>query len=324
MLSWKFMPPPDLGREAIVLLRGALGVGPGWTVDDAVHWTFGGALQCAWSEPVTPEGNKPAWRVHLRTRLADGFTGSYLQTLTLSSCMPHASLAGIVSGVGPRTTLKLASAVDVDDGSLGSKVQMLVAAARAQVADARNMASFGRKLTAAALTPLADLAAALPDGVLTPAETVLGEMMAGRGRSGWAARAVSVWIAALRPHSDAKVVRTPWGLSATLSLGWTDAARSVLEVRADAGRLRPGQGISIGLWTPVRGGPLDAIGWNEREVGPGGAGWAIGGWWAPEGGFLVHRCFWPAALCQPDLLVELLQAYTRRAEHANRLVAALE
>lgn len=318
------MPPLDPGQEALVLLRRALGVGSGWMVDHAFHWVFWGALQSAWVEPAVTGDGRSVQRVHLRTRMVDGFSGSSAQVTVLATCLPHPSLSGVVTGNESGKLLMLATAVTVDEGSLEACVRLLDWAARSQANEARRLAEFARQLAAADFTPLVDATALLPEAVLASGEMLFREARPAHGRWSWSSRAMALCVDELGKHSEVNAMRTPWGLSATLSLGWTAAAVSTLEVRADVGRPLMGPGISIGLWTPVRGGPIDAIGWNEREMGPDGPPIAVGGWGAPEGGYLVHRSFCPAALSRPELVQELVPIYVARARRANTAVAARE
>jgi hypothetical protein len=219
-----------------------------------------------------------------------------------------------------RKTLEIVSAVDLDSSYLGSMVQVLSIAARTHVADARHLVSGSKKLAAAGLTSVIDEAATIPETFLNP---VLLRDTQDDGHS-WTKREIASCINAIRPKREAPATETPWGVTATFALDWTNAVRSVLEVRPDTSRPLFGKGIAVTLWTPVRGGPLEALVWNEREAAPRGTGDVLGGWWAPEGGFLVHRSFYPAALCQPDLVVQFLQTDVRRAYAANKCVAALE
>jgi hypothetical protein len=310
------MTAMDLGSEALLLLRRRLGVGPGWISGEAVHWSYWGALQSAWSEPVRARSGAPAWRVRLATRLVEGFSTSPQHTAALASILPQPSLGGLVME-GNR--LDIMSAVDIDDHNVGSMVQVLTMAARAHVADARHLVS-GTKRLAPGLISLVDTAARLPDAFLDA--PMLREAP---GREGsWSTREIATCVDALRKRSEPRAVETPWGVSATFALDWTNEVRSVLEVRPDSARPLFGRGIGATLWTMVRGGPRDALQWNARETGPGSNGDALGGWWAPEGGFLVHRSFYPGPLCQADLLVQFLQASVHRARAANTYVAARE
>ncbi len=79
-----------------------------------------------------------------------------------------------------------------------------------------------------------------------------------------------------------------------------------------------GKGLSAILTMPLQVGPTEAMVLNEREVGPQCSGDALGGWRATEEGILVHSSFYPHALYQEGLDLQLLLAYARRAhEVAN-------
>jgi hypothetical protein len=74
-----------------------------------------------------------------------------------------------------------------------------------------------------------------------------------------------------------------------------------------------GKGLSAILTMPLQLGPAEAMMLNEREVGPQCSGDALGGWRATEEGNLVHSSFYPHALHQEGLDLQLVLAYTRRA-----------
>lgn len=310
------MAPADLGNEAILLLRRSLGVGSGWISDGIVRWSYWGVLQSAWSEPVQDSRGAPAWRIRLATRLLDGFSRSAPKVAALDAILPHGPLGAYVVR---RRTLELVTAVDLDEGNHGSMVQVLAIAARAHAADARRMLSDTRLLARTGLISVIDAAAPLPETFVTPG---LLRESPGEG-SAWSRRELALCLDGLRSHGAARAVETPWGVSASFPLEWTSAAGSVIEARPDVARDPFKGGLAVTLWTPVRGGTLHALDWNGRDTGPGSTGNALGGWWA-EGGYLVHRSYCPAAVCQPDLVLELLQTYIRRAHAANACVAAIE
>lgn len=288
-----------------------------WTVDDAHHWSFWGTLQRAWASPIRTSG-RPTWRVHLNTRLLDGFTGAVEQTAVLSSCLPHASLAAVVRGRRPHETLELASTVDVHDGNVGSMVRLLAVAARAQVAEARFLVSCSKPLISVGLFAAADIAAGIPAAMLNPDQLLVREIPAESSGRLWFQPEVAMCVDTLRSQCAVRAMQTPWGVSAVFSAE-SGGARSVLEINADGGRPLLGTGISVSLWTPVRGGPPEALLWNEDEVASNEPCHALGGWWTPEGGYLVHRSFYPLGVCHQDLVSQFLLAYARRARMANTL-----
>ena len=327
----EFMTTVDLGTEALEQLRKSLGVGDGWTLEQigaepylkrqagsAVHWSFWGALQRAWPEPLAVPGGRPTWRIHLRTRLLDGFTGSPRQIAALLASLPHASLAGVVSLDGPRQPLELASAVDIHNGNLESMVRLLRITARAQAVDARHLFSWSKPLESVGLVPTVDETADEPTVVcLRPGEVRFKDAAAAGEGVTWTGHDMAMCAEALHQGGEWRAVETPWGVSVTFAPDWTSDVHSVLEVRPDVGRPLIGRGVGVSLWTPIRGGLLDAMAWNERDLVAAGLGVALGGWWATEASMLVHRSFYPAEVWHADLVSELLRSYMRRANAAN-------
>ena len=305
-----------------MLLRGSLGVGGGWIAHE-LFWSFWGVLQLAWTERVAGD-DRPTWRLRLRTRLLDGFSGSGGQVSALAACLPYSALGGVVAGEGRRRHLELAAAVDFHDGNIGSMVRLMAVAARAHAADARYLLAHSKRLTAAGLVLVIDAAAEPPAPFLNAGDAGCRQAFAlppaRRGRS----REIALWVDELERRGEARAEETPWGITAKYSIGWTAETQSILELRPDASRPLLGPGVTIGLWTPVRGGPMDAMAWNAREVGAASRGEALGGWWAPPGGVLVHRAFFPAEICKPDVVAAVLDACTRRARYSASVVAARE
>jgi hypothetical protein len=315
------MPAVDYGSEALVLLRKSLGIKTTWTADAAVHWSFWGTLQRAWSAPVLRTAPRSAWRVNLRTRLFDGFDGSAAQMSAISSCLPHASLAAVAQREACPDHLELASAVDVHDDNVGQVVRVLTVAARAQASEARYFLTGSKTLAAVGLTPVVDTAAGLPTAALYAGEALLRDTLS-RGASLRSKEEMSQCVESLRQQHGVRAVHTPWGVSATFGRCGAVDVRSILEVKPDGGRPLLGRGVSVALWSPVRGGPQDALLWNRRELASEGSCYALGGWWAPEGGFLVHRSFYPAGVWNADLVARFLEAYALRAHQANAVAAA--
>jgi hypothetical protein len=314
------MPPVDFGHETLVRLQRSLGVDSAWTAEGAPHWSFWGTLQRAWSSPLSTS-DRPTWRVHLHTRLLDGFTGAVAQTSALSSCLPHASLAAVVRGHRRPETLELASTIDVHDGNVGSMVRLLAVAARAQVAEARFLVSCSKTLASVGLFAAADIAAGIPAAMLNPDQLLVREIRAESSGRLWFQPEIAMCVDTLRQQCAVRAMQTPWGVSAVFSAETSDV-RSVLEINTDGGRPLLGTGISVSLWTPVRGGPPEALIWNEDEVvSTTDSCHALGGWWTPEGGFLVHRSFYPLGVCHQDLVSQFLLAYARRAHKANAFAA---
>ena len=331
------MTTVDLGTEALGLLRQSLGVGDGWTLQpigaepsltpepgSAVHWPFWGALQRAWAEPLAVPGGPPTWRLQLRTRVLEGFTGSPRQITALLANLPHASLAGIVPAGGPRQPVELASAVDVHDGNLESMVRLLRITARAQAVDARHLFSWSKQLESVGLVAIADEAADQTVVCLRPGEIRWDEPASGREGVAWTAREVAMCTAALQQGGEWHATEKPWGISVTFTLDQASAVRSVLEVRRGVARPLAGRGVSVTLWTPVGGGLLDAMAWNERELIAVGPGVALGGWWVSDRNALVHRSFYPTEVWHPDLVAELLRSSMHRAHTANASEAPLQ
>jgi hypothetical protein len=230
-------------------------------------------------------------------------------------------LAGIVWSRDNPEQLDLATAIDIHAGNYEWAVKLIVAAARTQAAEARHVLVCADALAPVGLTSVIDTAAAFPAHVMNSSEALIRDTQAQCTGSRWFADEIAACAETLRQYGQTHAVKTAWGVSATFIQRGVTEARSILEVRRDAGRPLLGRGLSITLWAPLRGGPIDALQWNDRELASAGLSLALGGWWAPEGGFLVHSCFIPEAFCGADQLSHWLQLAASRAHFANAVVA---
>jgi hypothetical protein len=129
-------------------------------------------------------------------------------------------------------------------------------------------------------------------------------------------------VETLKAHAAAHAVRSQRGLTATLPFRAAEGLGSVLEVTIDARQ----EGLGTGLSAVVRTAapalvPLAlALAQNEREVGAGGRGDAVGGWWTDASG-LVHSSFYPEAFRPKGLGVEIALACARRARELEEALA---
>jgi len=252
----------------------------------------------------------------LRTQLLDGFAGSSEQWAVLRTELPRAALAGLVRRPSRPDQLELASAADVHDGNVGWATRALVAAARAQAFEARHLLSSRRALSGVGLKSMCDPVADPPQGFLDPSAARLRH--AGRALESLRhpAREIALCVETLARLGHTRVSPTPWGVVAALG---PDDRRSILEIKRDTGRPLLGAGVSVSLWTALRGSHTHALELNEQEAAPWGQGTAFGRWWAAEGGPLVHSSFVPGALFEQDLLSTLLDCYAKRAVAHRRV-----
>jgi hypothetical protein len=213
--------------------------------------------------------------------------------------------------------VEFASAVDFHDGNVESMLRLLTITARAQAADAHHLFSRANQLTPLGLLPVVSEPADLEVVCRRPGEAPSHDATSERHGVDWTIRETSMFAEALRQEGDWRAIETPWGLSVTFSLDRIGHARSVLEVRPGTGGPLADTGIDLTLRTPVNGGLLEAMAWNERELRAEGPTIALGGWWASDEGVLVHRAFYPADVWQPDLVSEIMRASMRRARAAN-------
>jgi hypothetical protein len=295
-------------------LRDALGVRASWRAGaGSFQWTLCGAEQRAWRVPTTSGGDVPAWRLHLRTYAVDGFSGSPAQLSVLSSDLTTPTLAGLVRTADVPAKLELASALDVPGGDVRRVFRAVVVTARSQAAEAGYL-SLSSRLASVGLFPGVDLEAAAQaeswrgsgGAVVETPERDVERVFGTRSQ-------ICTWIDMLKHQTGARAVRTPEGICATFPFGPAGESRSILELNAGAAHQMLGKGLSAHLTTPLRVGPTDAMMLNEREVGPQCSGDALGAWRPSEESFLVHSSFYPHALYQEGLDLQLLLAYARRA-----------
>lgn len=308
----------DYGSQALNRLHQLLGAETEWTAGEVgFRWSLWGARQRVWSESVRGEGNRPTWRLRLRTRALEGFTGSLRQRSALMSTVPPATLAALVRSLVRPDRLELAITLDLHEGNFGWALRTVAIAARVQAVTARILGE-SRTLDGAGLSPGVDPNAGLPVNLRKHPEDVL--FVGPRPHTTapcWPPSEFGALVGVLRGHAKARAVQTPSGILASLGHEEVEKARCILEVKSDTVRPTFGKGLSVVLTTAVRGGVLDAMLWNEREVGPQSRGDSLGGWWACESGLLVHNSFYPDVLHRKDLALHVVLASTRRAREAN-------
>ena len=215
------MAEADLGKEALTRLCDLLGVEAEWRAhDNGFEWSLWGASQRAWSEPASGSGGWPTWRLQLRTRALQAFTGSDQQAEALTAEPVVAAMGGVIRAPGEPTRLELASSLDVRGSSVGCVLWLLAVAARAHAAEARRL-SQSQRLRVAGLGPgvslEADAPAALPpEGLLLPAAQAL-ESVSHAGPE------MPVCVEVLKNQTKARAVQSPRGLIATLPFGEAEA-----------------------------------------------------------------------------------------------------
>jgi len=308
------MQDTDLGRAVVVRFLQLLGVEGACTPGEAgIQWSLWGASQRVWSEPVKVADYDAAWTVRLRTRALDGFIGSPAQLVALSTRLTLPTLAGVARSADQPTRLELASSFVVHQGNIGWVAGALAVAARVQAIEAR-LFSESKGLAWVGLNPVVDMGAKVPETLLREPDSLLtGGLDTEGSRQAWPESEISECADVLALRARAHAIRTPRGMTATFVVDSTTDTRSILEARADGVHPLLGRGLSVILRIPARGGPLDAIAANEREVGPWGNTDALGGWRAPQGGLLQYSSFYPDALYRRGLALQLVLSCARRA-----------
>jgi hypothetical protein len=307
----------DPGAETLARLPPMLGVEPERRPGGrGREWRLGGAVQRAWASPAAGADGFPAWRINLRTRALEGYSGAREQVRALGVLWTIPTLAGLVEDHEGPGRLELASSVEVPGSDIGWTLRVLAVAARAQAADAgrlcRSEALAAVGLAAVSGFPHGVAAPPVDHGFLTataPAET--GEE--------WTSSGVAGCMSVVGSGRGARVVRTPEGLCGVFLEEGGDGG-SILEIKAGAEDPVLGRGVCVVLSTPFRGTTSEAIAWNGLEVGRSSGSGALGGWWAARGG-LTHRTFYPDALSRKGRLVEMALAAVRRAREAARRAA---
>jgi hypothetical protein len=261
--------------------------------DSSAEWSLESVRQRVWVDRIA-SSTPPTFRLTLSTDALGGFTGLSAQLAALSALLAPPRLAGLVRSRDAASRLEFTSSLHASEQDVKWATQALAVAADMQAEEARSLQADREAFTHAGLTPACSDDAG---SVTRHARTFgLDPVPADPAVPGWTTSELCPCIATLRSLPNVRAVQTPWGVSATIWPAGPDRPGSILEVRADARRSFAGKGLSVVLRTAIRGGPLRALGWNEREVGPRGRGNGLGGWWAAEGGFMVHSTFYPDAL----------------------------
>lgn len=289
----------ELGPSAVARMRECLGIDAAaqseW--NHGFTWNPFGWVQHAWAAPALERGDDLGSRVHLRTELSLRLDGGKASIEAVRSQLPLATLAGVVRVAGDPRRLQLASSLRVHPGNHAWAVRLLVAAARLQLLEA---------------FLLDRLAATPPPGARLPgpdfgldADPAL-EMSADTGLE------VAECAAVLRGLPGACAVKTPGGLTASLPFGG-GAAKSLLELVAQARRPAVGPGLSMVLTVPGECGVVEAIELNEGEIRDESDTDLLGGWSARPGG-RVFTTFLPMAAWGRGLAMEIVLGFVRRAQ----------
>jgi hypothetical protein len=310
------MPAADLGNDVLTRLGDVLGVKGEKTAEElgGLWWQLWGAPQRAWLEAAR-DGTR---RVQLRTGAFEWFPGSLAQLAELSAELPVPTIAGIARRMDDPSRLELATSFEVREDTMDWVMLALPAAARMQAAEARLLAQ-SKTLGRVGLVPEVDTEAKAPSSLSLRRGNLLQDRRTKHAGPCWDESEISECADVLKAQMHAHTVRTGQGFQASFRLRSGEAARSILEVTTDCEDPLFGRGLLVVLSTSARGGPLGAMALNEREVGPLSRGHALGGWWAPKGGLLHHCLFFPQAIYQKGVALQLLLAYARRAADADAL-----
>jgi hypothetical protein len=240
------------------------------------------------------------------------------QLSELSAELPVPTVAGIARRADDQTRLELATSFEVRDDTIDWVMMALPAAARMQAAEAR-LLSQSKALGRVGLVSEVDADAKAPSALSLRRGNLLQDRRTKHAGPCWDESEISECADVLKAQMHAHTVRTSQGFQASFRLRSGEAARSILEVTTDCEDPLFGRGLLVVLSTPARGGPLGAMTLNEREVGSVNRGHALGGWWAPKGGFLHYCLFFPQAIYQKGIALQLLLSYARRAADADEL-----
>jgi hypothetical protein len=287
------------------------------------EWLAAGVRQRARVERVASDDRSTDLRLSVSTSVLDGFTGAPGQLALLSERLAPSTLAGLVRSSDVATRLDLASAWHASRDDVGWLTPVMTAAALAQAEEAASFVADRDALVRVGLAPAldAEAGAGAAPAAATSSGTALAPVSEG---AGWTPADLAACLKTLRSLGSVRAIDTPWGISGTIWPGGPAKASSILEVRAGVERPRLGKGLSIVLRTAIRGGPLRAIAWNEREVSAEGRGDGLGGWWAPEGGFLVHASFYPDSLREEGRELRLLLTYLLRSTDVHAVPGVFE
>jgi hypothetical protein len=301
------------GQEAINRLGEMMGVKAEWAEEQTGYrWVLRGVTQRVWAAPAVGADGQLTWRLQLRTVATEGFSALQSQCTILSAVMRPVTLAGLVRRADHPACLELATSLDAR-----GDMRTLAVAAHVQASQARLLSRL-KGLLRLGLTPAAcaEAAAHASDG-----DEPAFPWCSDAGTHPDARLFVDEAVSFLRLRSVARVVPMPWGISASFPIGRRGETQSVLEMRTDTDDPLLGKVLTFDFITPLRGGLVEALTWNEFEVRPSSHADALGGWSVTTQGVLVHRFRYPWPLCQEGDALQILLAYARRADDVSDYVA---
>jgi hypothetical protein len=299
----------DLGRAALDRLRELLDVetvhedlNKGW------RWTLHGAVQRAWSLPAPVDRGYPMWRIHLRTRAIEGFSGTPGQNEALSIRVALPTVASLAQSSDAPACLDLASSLEVHRGNVSWVPEILALVARIQVVEAHRL-SQSRGFGWLGLRPAVE--SDIADPSLLTGWTSTSQTPA------WPDAEIADCVDVLVRRARAEVIPMPTRMSTSLMLDPSSGPPCILQIKTTATHALLGEGLQAVLNVASASSPLRAIVVNALELGAQGVGDSLGGWWATSGGVLRYCGFYPNALYRKGLALQLLLGYAERAHRTS-------
>ena len=307
----------DLGLETVAFLRARYQVEDEWIQvrERGFRWWPAELEQEVWAEPAWDDGGIVVWRVHVRTDLLCELDGGGRAVEWLASvARTIGSLSAPIVECGDGRRVRLAASVYVHGQNLDWTHPLLawvglmqVAEARlwAQVADETGVARAGwstHPVTGPRRVP--DELTGIVDKVILPR---------GRGPSPFVGIDMEECLRFAQRPPVVLATGGPDGVTVEVPF---NRRTSLVQVRADARHPVLGSGLLVLLTLPVTAtGAAQALELNRHEL-EAGVRTKLMGSWVPDETGLSFAAFYPSAVRQEGLAVNLLLGMLQRARWA--------
>jgi hypothetical protein len=143
----------DVGLDVVRFVYQMLQIDPEWAVssDRGFTWWAGSLAQYVWAEPSFEDDGFNVARIHVRTDLIDGFSGTDAHLLQLMELSYFATLSGPIRNPANSSRVQLAASVYVHSGTSEWLQRVLAWVAAIQNAEAHSLAPGVAEFTEARL-----------------------------------------------------------------------------------------------------------------------------------------------------------------------------
>ncbi len=301
---------PSLGSKTVEFIRERLQVDREWSVEREGGFTWWAHTQAqhVWAEAPVDDDGVAVTRIHVRTDLIDGFSGTGAQLRGIQEAMRLATLSGPIRD-GSRVSL--ASSVFVHEGNAEWAGPLVAWAAAIQLHEAHFLGGEAAKLlgtTAATTAHPTSGPRMAPDGILGLLKRVV--LPKGEQASRYVGEEIEAAVRELQNPPCVLCTGDSGGLSAEFPLL---ERTSLLRVLTGTPHPLLGNGALWLLALGREGSVEHALDLNGRELKDFTRSHFLGSWCPGEGG-LTFAGFLPNALHRRGLLLNLALSQVMRAK----------